>query len=667
MPRPRAIKKENLHMKAALDPKTTGHEVDFGTFTHDGDAYTPWITKLNKHKGVKGQEASVLEVAFSEAALLFIKPGLTPPAEIVVDNQEVVAGVASENFNVQIKRQMDQGETCYSFDASNWTYTEVPRVAAPDQEAINRQRQELAGRVDPDQVSDGAITARLQLEETKKAINFLSDKPQGFFADLMKKHNKGEVVVDMESLASILTASYVLEEDDLHKGNIGFYVTKVIDEAGNEKKKFNFFKIDHDLMFIDSIMSQKDMRIANIFYDKDSFKISTRDLDDFPDLQDSGNHYWPTQKRFIATGDKAYNSASEVEAFANLKNDLAFRNAKWKYFLKSAVMPVDLIEKSLTRHLDESEIDKSSMIRNSMWTRLGALKNKLLESEQFRVYLAEHGNKAFAEIREEIKGYVQAAGLTPAEQESLLAELDDNFNVMLFCARDKHLPTEDQQISAIQQSILLGNYNFSSRNKPSPDDVGSALDHFKQHKEPVDARSYAAACVAIDLIKKSGNEEDYTENLAELREAKRAYINPQEITTLKQFEAAADKIRSADLPLKQQKIQLFTLLRQANLPLDDLKKLKSDLQKSEPDSPSLKFVNQLRSELWLVKKIYGTYGKTTTSSLMVDEIDAQIAKACTTNSRSFKDRFLRATPQQNGDTSENLVENTSQTTFGSSG
>lgn len=185
----------------------------------------------------------------------------------------------------------------------------------------------------------------------------------------MKKHKKGDLVIDMESLASILTASYALEEDDLHKGNIGFYVTETQDQKGKVKKQFNFFKIDHDLMLISSIMSQKDMRIANIFYDKDSFKISKRDLDGFPDLKDSGNHYWPTQKRLISTGDKAYSNEKERKTFANLKTDKAFIDAKWKYFLKSAIMPIELIEKSLSSSLDaKKEIDKINMVKKLLGT-----------------------------------------------------------------------------------------------------------------------------------------------------------------------------------------------------------------------------------------------------------------------------------------------------------
>lgn len=67
----------------------------------------------------------------------------------------------------------------------------------------------------------------------------------------------------------------------------------------------------------------------------------------------------------------------EREAFAGLKNDEAFKDAKWKYFLKAAILPIEQVEKSLTAHLDpKTDADKINMIKNSMWNRMGQLKQK---------------------------------------------------------------------------------------------------------------------------------------------------------------------------------------------------------------------------------------------------------------------------------------------------
>ncbi|MFC3908050.1 hypothetical protein ACFORL_03015 [Legionella dresdenensis] len=615
-------------MKGSLGPKTSGHEVDFTTYTNDGDSYTPWITKLNKHEGEQGVDASILEVAFSEVALLFIKPGLTPPARIVVDeqNDNSVTGVASENFNVQIKKQLDQGQKGYAF-SNDWEYTPIKTEISQADIDAERDKMNADGSV-----SDKAIEARLQLKEAGKGVRFLDGLPAGFFADLLQKHNEREIHIDMESLASVLASSYFLEEDDLHKGNIGFYVT----EDAKGVKNFTFFKIDHDLMLTDSIMSQKDMRLANIFYNDDSFKISTRDLDGFPDLKDSGNHYWPTEKRILVAGSKAYTSKEEREAFINLKHDPEFIKAKWQSFLKCSIVPLDLVEKSLVSHLDPNDDkEKINMVRNSIWERVGELKARMLESEQFKQYLATDGPEMFNAIKEEVVTYLEQSGIAKEQQDEILAQMVEGYTNIFECAN-----TED--ITPFKKAVLLDCYRFSSDGKshykPSDDEVFWMKEKLERANQKQDEKnSYKYACVVTDMASTSDKKIDISQALA----IKQAYLKPESIKTLKDFEAAADKIRATNLPLKQQKNEIIALLKQAkgNMAEPELKALKQQLQQKMPDSPSLKFVNQLRSEMWLVRKIRGTYGKTATASMMIKEIDSQLSKNYAASAKSIKNQI----------------------------
>ena len=87
------------------------------------------------------------------------------------------------------------------------------------------------------------------------------------------------------------------------------------------------------------------------------------------------------------------------------------------------------------------------------------------------------------------------------------------------------------------------------------------------------------------------------------------------------------------------------MLKNARLEVDDLMRLKLELDTKIQDDPalgyakkflrnklgntapkeaSLKFINQLRSDLWLIRDIRGTYGTTATSSMMIKEIDRQL-------------------------------------------
>ena len=87
---------------------------------------------------------------------------------------------------------------------------------------------------------------------------FFDKLPQGFFGQLLKAEKNDVLVIDYASMASILASSYTLEEDDLHKGNFGFYLVQK-----DGKPQVVFFKIDHDLMFADSIMSFNSSRSAH--------------------------------------------------------------------------------------------------------------------------------------------------------------------------------------------------------------------------------------------------------------------------------------------------------------------------------------------------------------------------------------------------------------------
>lgn len=645
-PDPALPRDEDIHFKQPTGPKTSGHEVDFSAFSVENRKFTPYIFKFNKHEGEKGVDASVHEVAFSQLALMYLRSGLTPPAKIVRGIDGEVIGVASENFNVQIMKLIEAGTRCYKFDPKNpgdGGYVEI-RTQTPEKvEDLNLQQplelvpealellkkeelEKLKSRKKDMTLEDQDIVqASLKLKQAKQAVNFLNEMPRGFIPDLMARN---DVEVDMDSLASILTGSYFLEEDDLHKGNIGFYVTdsNTKDGKGNFKKKFTFFKIDHDLMLIDSIMSRKDGRPDNLFYNNNSFKITARDLEGFPDLKDSGNHYWPTKWRASGFGAKAYNDPNERQAFANLKDNTAFIAAKWNNFLKYSLIPKDLVKSSLTMHLDpKNDVDNITMIQNSIEGRMTQLKQALLDSPKFLEYLSTDAAKAATEnIKKEIVEYMKSSNMNKTDQDKVKKEINDTFKKFVACAE------APRTTSRLAKTIMLDCYVFSSKDKIKEGDIGLAMYKFNNYKNaPGDdnkKNAFKYACIVVDLVAKSSDPETRRINL--VQDFKKDYLKPESIKTFEDFKGVANKIRATDLPLKQQKKEILAVLKEAELGLEELQALRAELKKDMPDN-SLKFINQLQSELWLVRKFRGTYGtfiKTRTSDLMVSEIDSQIAK-----------------------------------------
>lgn len=624
------LRRYHIHLKTDQGQKSTGHTIDTKSFSIHQSKYIPWITKYNKRVGQAGVEASLLEASFSELARLFIKPDCTPCVKVVLDEQEKVIGIASENINFYIRELIHRGQLCYKFDPNNWVYDPI-LLTNSSKESIKQEYLELQAKYPDENLSMLVVHERLQLKEAQQAVFFLDKMPQNFFATLMKKYREGEIEIDMDSLASILTASYVLEEDDLHKGNIGFYVT---DGKDTGKKEFRFFKIDHDLMFNESIMSKRDMRLANLFYNQDSFKFTVQDLEGFPDLQHSGNHYWPTKKRLLVHGKKAYTYEAERKAFASLKDDQAFKDAKWKYFLKYSLMPTALIEQSLQVHLDlDDDLDKLSMVRNAACSRIEQLKHILLTSSEFLAYVKSRATSDVKKaIVQEISEYLKHFNMPEREQYRLLKQMEVTFDIFVkYAQSDKH--------STLGKSILLDCYEFSPHHKPTDEDISYAKDKFRLYQINHDLiNAFKYACIVSDLTK---NSED-----KDIEQFKENYLMANSITNLDDFNDVADKIRQSSLPLKQQKNELLGVLKKANLSKEALSQLKAELKKKEPTAPSLKFIHQLRNDLWFIRKVFGTYGKTTTSRLMMSEIDRQLKQSLIQTSKLFKDKLRPSSEEE---------------------
>jgi len=624
----RAFQKNSLHLQAQTGKKQSAHEVDIGSFIIEDDgAYHPWVTKKNKHPGEKGAEASELEAGFSELASLYMAPGLTPPVRIVKDGTGVY-GLASEHCSAQVLRCMENNLQCYTLDTKAKRQA-IELKSTPASLAERRTALQARGLADP---TEAQVTQSLRQKLAQKGVHFLDKMGPDFFDTLMQEHHKGTLKIDMASLANVFGTSYTLEEDDLHKGNIGFYVTTSNPPKAGEIPKVTFFKIDHDLMFIDSIMSRKDARMANQFYNKDSFQISVRDLENFPDLNDSGNHYWPTSEAKSGIGDKAYKSKKERAAFQSLKNNADFNNTKWRCFLKHSLMPMDLISSSLAQQIDSR--DDAAQIREAMVERTSKLTRALLESKQFADYLVTpHGLASLEEIQTEIATYMQQAGFSATEQEEFLSQISEKYRSLIDNLHNK---------SEVTKAVSLDFYSFDTDKKADFASIRIIHSKWMDCVNTQDSKgAYKNASILIDVIKKSDLNHDsivgdtVSRFLASAVAYKERSLNAKLITSLQSFKEAADKIRNTDLPLRQKKMEILTVLKQSHLSTEALKDLKTELSQAEPDSPSLKFINKLRSQSWILRKIRGSYGSTHTSTDMVKEIDSQLSKMNATKTTGF--------------------------------
>ncbi|MBA4696897.1 MAG: hypothetical protein H2069_05895 [Legionella sp.] len=480
-------------------PQTSAHQVDTDAYTLDksdenaSPNYHPSIKKTNKYPGQRGADASVLEVLFNAVANLFTKTGIVPPAQLILDNNDKVVGVASANIALQIEESLNAALALKNLennregliriqlfkkmpsDSSEFQFSEGEqdindkKIPISNAEAIETDSFKLARKkampavlrwryncltshaefddiptqethdllacgidmaqmikedmativnndgelaftesviaevvrdirentsTEPDTELGKIFKRRFHLNQLKQGIHFLDQYPDGFFNEILQKAREGDITIDIPSLVAVLTLPYISEDDDPHKGNIGFYV---LEEDG--QKKIVFVKFDCDLCFLHDIMAPRDLRFPNLFLMGNANKITTRDLEHFPVLENAQLHYWPTNTRYFAKSSKAY-SKRDACAFRSLVEghdedalapiQEAFEKEKWKCFLKHIVMPINMVEEHLNRVIPpEIHFDKIILVKDAVSDRLRQLRKAMFKSEQFLAFYSQ--------------------------------------------------------------------------------------------------------------------------------------------------------------------------------------------------------------------------------------------------------------------------------------
>lgn len=569
----------------------------------------PVVYKENKYSS---SELSRFEVAFSELARLFLAPDLTPSQVLVKSEQQAVVGTACEHISYTIARCEILPALFYQIDK---------------QESWQLYCQDVT--------------------EPKDVPFYFFDKfAPGFFNVLRCAEKKGEISFDMGSLARVLAGSYTLEEDDLHKGNFGFYIVQK-----DNKPHVVFFKIDHDLMLADSVMSHCHTRFFNWFHGAGAFEITARDLLNFPFLTDSQNYYWPTVKRTIfGIGNKAYSTDDEVDAFADLARSPEFCRSKWMEFYKHILVPPWLIEQALSKHFDNSDPHERAhiaLITQSVVVRLAKLRAVLFSIPAFREVVS---SLSFSEQYAMVHGI--AGNAEPACVESL--ETDIAMSMLRYkelCQHDSFFVQGDTPLHA---AIKLQDYRY--------DDTWQAFGHYVEQKNaqgqtPLDVAMGMARLSAGELIEdircdslctmkhllKEGARKtaDYQPFEQSIPTKLNDYLfhsdypkRAQEQDTMPQLIQLLHELgEDYRISLKMKKelavicVRKFVAKHQHHQQLANmLSELKVALNGAgiEPPAPELQFIRQLRSQLWIVRIVRGLLGGTATQVQLNALIDKEI-------------------------------------------
>ncbi|CEK11843.1 Dot/Icm T4SS effector AnkK/LegA5 [Legionella hackeliae] len=593
--------------------RKSAHTVQFVEYEQN-QKKVPIVYKENK--GGK-PIASVRETVFSELARLLMAPHLTPPQHIVINGSRQIVGTAVDNMAMSIAKREKIGSTKF-YKIRDASY-------ATD------------------------LTSPTQLS-TDISFGFLNQMPGGFFAHLMKERDEERLSIDMESLASVLTCSYFLEEDDLHKGNIGYYVTEK-----DGKPHVTFFKIDHDLLLTDSITSFYDSRFQNLSNRQDHFNITRHDLLHFPDLRDSSNYYWPTRRRFVVKigDDKIYSNSADRDAFKRLQADDEFNRYKWKHLLKSILIPDELVRHAILMHLESSnyqDLSEINLISQAMQERVSKLRAVLFSTSHFNQYLtSEDGEKDLFDCMQELGNHLnEITGIAEEVKNKILRDLEVQTDHYKHIAQQQPFSTD----TPLHAAIRLGDYRFEKSHlryvgrengsKELPIDIAAAYatdyDPFSEQVNP----SKDPFCVIKHLLQ---NGAKMTPKVEELLKEKNINIHTYQFNSqylqwqVNNYSDLSDLITTIgsdnSLTLKTKKNITLQVVENHihKLKPEELALFKIDLNGSSymARKPEFLFISQLRSTFWFIRFIFGLYGNSSTKK----ELNNLIQNAQNTLSKGY--------------------------------
>ncbi|CAM4472219.1 MAG: hypothetical protein LEGION0403_FIIPPAGN_01428 [Legionella sp.] len=570
-------------------PSHSGHEAYLGAqYKVDNQKI---VYKKNKY-GIAS--FSRLEESFSQLAKLFLSPDLTPSQRLVVDDENQVVGVAVQHL-------------CYAVE--------------------NKEGLEHAFYTLNNPSSNCKTTKHRISDLAKIPIYFLDKLPQGFYAQLLKAEKAQQLTIDYDSLASILATSYTMEEDDLHKGNFGFYL---VEKAG--KPQVVFFKIDHDLMFVDSIMGFHTRRPFHLFHGPSAFDIFAEDLLSFPNLKRSANSYWPTKFGYVANpfDNKEYHNYAEIAAFSRLATNPAFIRSKWKTFFKHCSIPRTLIETTLKECAniqDPEDRAHIALLTQVMVTRLAHLRAVLFSIKEFREFVVSMSDEENEELLREIIPTNDA--LEPQIKQTLA-----RFHTL--CAENGFSEGD----TPLHTAIKLGEYRYEESIRMFGQFINVKN---KEGKTPLDVALAQVRGFAPDADNDVGVDMRFVmKHLLENGAQKTAAFKPDPLVREIKTYVFANPFKGriiatfsyADLQQTLRDIgeaHQFCLKYKKNMAIDcirqwidvrkshpdfqqELAQLKQDVngQSSEAEAAPLKYIRQLRSQLWIVRQLRGLYGLTST-------------------------------------------------------
>ncbi len=225
----------------------------------------------------------------------------------------------------------------------------------------------------------------------------------------------------MKGLASGLMASYLFEEDDLHRGNMSRQGER-IDFDGSLWSILSKFKSSS---YLDNFFRSRNA--------DQRFVVHSLDIQEFPNLTHASPYYWPT--RPVTTSNKIATIVSsnpwntdENKTYQMLSKNPVFNYFKFRTLLKFMLAGADIYLHIAEMHVRLDAVYQNKLIINELFEhlrdRVQKVKEVVIAMPEFAEFITKHGAIAFEKIKDDIEVHNQHYGRKGDKINETLRNLD---------------------------------------------------------------------------------------------------------------------------------------------------------------------------------------------------------------------------------------------------
>ncbi|CAM4431486.1 MAG: hypothetical protein LEGION0398_MBIBDBAK_01356 [Legionellaceae bacterium] len=223
--------------------------------------------------------------------------------------------------------------------------------------------------------NDRAPKVRVLVDENNEVYGTVSKKIHNYksFYDVIREKNKRipNKRLIKAGFGSLIAASYIMEERDLHGGNYGF----------NHEGKLSRIDFDQNLLPL----------------------VSNRIKRDIPSVETLNNLLTHKLEEGNNPLKDAFKFENQEAGLAVMETKEEFRFDKWKTFIKLCLLKEENIKAMLYPHIKEEK--QLNYATRYVYKRAESIKKQLLKSEDFRMIFLKYSKNMMDSIKKEISDY----------------------------------------------------------------------------------------------------------------------------------------------------------------------------------------------------------------------------------------------------------------------